>query len=218
MEAHEPYSYEVIKKFEDFYDYIYFKSIFNGEASEEAIIHYKNLYPLHAGTSVNCANKLIRKIMKSSQNSLIIVTSDHGNLIGERKKVSHSYYLDDSLVKVPFYVKYPSYVKPIVFNGVNSLISVYSLIRYVLYNENAFHERKFVLAESYGPQHSIKTITKFFPDMDKSELRKHYAHKVKIITSDRKSFIYNIDNAIVENSDSAIDIKNYQDILEIIKS
>jgi len=40
-------------------------------------------------------------------NSLIVVTSDHGQLLGEHNKISHGIFLYDELLKVPLLIKYP---------------------------------------------------------------------------------------------------------------
>jgi len=42
--------------------------------------------------------------------TLIIVTSDHGNHIGEYNRVYHGFYLSDELLRVPFYIRYPKTV------------------------------------------------------------------------------------------------------------
>lgn len=52
-------------------------------------------------------SKIIDK--KAFKNSLIIVTSDHGQLLGEYNKIGHGTYLYDELIKVPLFVKYPDY-------------------------------------------------------------------------------------------------------------
>ena len=45
------------------------------------------------------------------EDSLILVTSDHGQLLGEHGFIGHSVYLFDELVKVPLLIKYPSSTK-----------------------------------------------------------------------------------------------------------
>ncbi|AFL95042.1 hypothetical protein CL1_0837 [Thermococcus cleftensis] len=40
-------------------------------------------------------------------NSLIIVTSDHGQLLGEDNRIGHGAFLDDELIRVPLWIKYP---------------------------------------------------------------------------------------------------------------
>lgn len=41
-------------------------------------------------------------------NSLVIVTSDHGQLLGERGRGGHGVFLDDELIKVPFFIRVPN--------------------------------------------------------------------------------------------------------------
>ena len=44
-------------------------------------------------------------------NSLIIITSDHGQLLGEHGRIGHGAFLYDELLKVPLLIKYPEKYK-----------------------------------------------------------------------------------------------------------
>ncbi|MFA4662867.1 sulfatase-like hydrolase/transferase [Pyrococcus kukulkanii] len=44
-------------------------------------------------------------------NSLVIITSDHGQLLGEHNKVNHGTFLYDELIRVPLWIRYPWEIK-----------------------------------------------------------------------------------------------------------
>jgi membrane-anchored protein YejM (alkaline phosphatase superfamily) len=68
-------------------------------------------YPVHSSVAVSRLVNGIMALSKYFSNSVIIVTSDHGQLIGENFRYGHGYLLNDELLRVPLYVKYPFYVK-----------------------------------------------------------------------------------------------------------
>jgi hypothetical protein len=65
-------------------------------------------YPYHAERATRRAIELVSIILQKADrsNTLIIVTSDHGELLGDGG-LSHVYSLKDGNIRVPLYVKYP---------------------------------------------------------------------------------------------------------------
>jgi hypothetical protein len=196
MEAHEPYSNEVIgKDVYGKYDYNFLKSIFFGSAEDYMVKHYKQYYGLHADNAASCVLNIISELNKkvNVDDTLIIVTSDHGNHIGECNRVYHGFYLSDELLRVPFYIRYPKTVNKRIEIKENtiSLSSIYSIIKSIIYDEKLVIDNKFVISESYGPQHSLKTIKLYFKLTD-SEIRNYYTHKARI-SYKNKYLVYDID-------------------------
>jgi len=196
MEAHEPYSNEVIGKGAyGEYDYNFLRSVFFGSAEDYMVKHYKQYYGLHADNATSCVLNIISELSKkvNLDETLIIVTSDHGNHIGEYNRVYHGFYLSDELLRVPFYIRYPKSVNKGVEirENVFSLSSIYSIIKSMIYDEKLVIDNKFVISESYGPQHSLKTIKSYFKLTD-SEIRNYYTHRVRM-SYENKYLVYDLD-------------------------
>jgi len=65
-------------------------------------------YPQHAERATRRATELESTILQKADrsNTLIIVTADHGELLGD-DGAGHIYSLKDGNIRVPLYVKYP---------------------------------------------------------------------------------------------------------------
>ncbi len=91
-------------------------------------------------------------------NSLVIVTSDHGQLLGEHGRIGHGNFLYDELLRVPLFIKYPQWMSPTsdktsVGGSWISLTSLKSLITHVALGKIPSKKVLFsdtVFAESYG--------------------------------------------------------------------
>jgi len=64
-------------------------------------------------------------------NTLIILTSDHGQLLGEHGWIGHGVFLYDELVEVPLLVKYPRHMK-VDRKESNGLISLTAIPNFIL--------------------------------------------------------------------------------------
>ncbi|AIF70357.1 hypothetical protein PAP_09915 [Palaeococcus pacificus DY20341] len=94
------------------------------------------------------------------EDSLVVVVSDHGELIGERGKTLHGTFLYDELLRVPLMIKYPSSwdVEIEKREGYVSLTSLASFLIGLL--EGQVHSdgelySETVFAESYGVSNPI---------------------------------------------------------------
>lgn len=103
--------------------------------------------------------ELLMKILKQKnmfETSLIIVTSDHGQLLGEHGRIGHGTFLYDELLKVPLFIKYPKDSDIRLTKNVEEYISLTSLKSFILnFIENKITNddilySKTVFAESYG--------------------------------------------------------------------
>ena len=73
------------------------------------------------------------KELKIYDNTMIIITSDHGEFFGEHECWTHGYELYQEVLKVPLIIKYPSnYVKTGVYQERVSLVDIMPTILYVL--------------------------------------------------------------------------------------
>ena len=85
-------------------------------------------------------------------NSLVIITSDHGQLLGEHNWVGHGVFLFDELVKVPLLVKYPSDVELTPRRGHISLTSIPRLVLDIVQgraDDSSLYSAR-VFSESWG--------------------------------------------------------------------
>ena len=94
--------------------------------------------------------KLISTLKKAGKydNTMIIITSDHGQAINEHGYMLHSTYLYDELVRIPLIIKYPNGKKFEAKKGYQNLVYLPKLIKDVLddgddssvYSETTFSE------------------------------------------------------------------------------
>ena len=97
------------------------------------------------------------------EEAVIIVTSDHGEELGERGRVGHEYGLPQSLVHVPLFIKAP-YLGPGEFEPVMSIRSLYDYILQLaagnepLLTTIALADTFGIVAERYPSAHSMATL------------------------------------------------------------
>jgi len=89
--------------------------------------------------------------------SLIIVTSDHGQLLGENGRFGHGTFLDDELLSVPLLIKFPKdFDVKMVSKGTRKYISLVKLKSFILESikykqiNDAILYSDVVFSESYG--------------------------------------------------------------------
>jgi len=133
MEAHAPYTPKDLNEQLSFN--AYFNAVFMGKLSDEVVRIWQSNYPRHAADAVKRTVEIVEALKPYLGDSLVIVTSDHGELLGDGG-LGHGYFLRDGLLRVPLWVKWPSWVKPPRQVGpFVSLTQVPSIIRAVIDNE-----------------------------------------------------------------------------------
>ncbi len=123
MEVHEPYSrlenpQTLIKSFK--------RNLLTGELNFEQVLLWKQVYPKEVDYITERILEII-KILKYEDmfdNSIIIITSDHGQLLGEHGRIGHGTFLYDELLKVPLLVKFPKEYESHYPGGTRNLGSV----------------------------------------------------------------------------------------------
>ncbi|HID25303.1 MAG TPA: hypothetical protein EYP23_02415 [Thermoplasmata archaeon] len=87
--------------------------------------------------------------------SLVIITSDHGQLLGEDGRIGHGTFMDDELLSIPLFIRYPYKIK-ISKTKKDSWISLCRLYDLIFrfstghLESDYFLYSKTVFAESYG--------------------------------------------------------------------
>ncbi len=97
MEMHEPYE-------KTFYTDAYITKIVRGDVDEE---RWKTGYERAAIYLSKKLDRLLSILHSNYDNLLIIVTADHGQLLGENGLWSHGRFLHPILLRVPLYIRFP---------------------------------------------------------------------------------------------------------------
>lgn len=66
---------------------------------------WRRMYPKHAELAASRGVEVVSRFL--ANDPLVIVVSDHGQLLGEGGRYGHGFSLDEALLRVPFYVRLP---------------------------------------------------------------------------------------------------------------
>ncbi len=144
-------------------------------------------------------------------NSLLIITSDHGENIGEHNLMDHQYCLYDTLLKVPFIMRFPG-----IFEGgkrIGNIVQTTDIVPTMMELLSLQDQRllrgvqgesllkngnkRFAVSEYIAPQPPIEVISKRYPEGNFSKYNttltsmRSYEWKL-IVSSDNKDELYNI--------------------------
>jgi hypothetical protein len=181
MEAHEPY--------------------FWGENSGaiRAASDPRSAYGRHARLAIDRALDAVALLEK--HNPLIIVTSDHGQLLGEEGRYGHGTHLHNALLQVPFYVRYPTGVDPFLQEKpLISLLEIYKLITSIVSSTRTGLGSDYAFAESFGLMDEVSWQHR---RAQSERLSKLYAVRVKIY-SRGGSVLYNKTDDVVEKTEGGL--------------
>ncbi len=136
---------------------------FKESAVTESLINLWKKKYLEATYYLNRRLLDIMKILKKKgvfEDSLIVVVSDHGELIGEHGKILHGTFLYDELLRVPLMIKYPfswdvEIEKHKGYVSLSSLASfIIGLLKGQVHSDRELYSET-VFAESYGVSNPI---------------------------------------------------------------
>ncbi len=102
--------------------------------------------------------RLLRFLKGVYDETLIILTSDHGQALKEKNYYGHGIYLYDELVRVPMIVKYPKSANP-AKSGIYSLAGVYDMLKSASEGVFDWKGQEIALSETYGIQDSLEGIS-----------------------------------------------------------
>lgn len=134
---------------------------------------------------------------------LVVVTSDHGQLLGEGGRYGHGYFLDSELLRVPLYVKYPSGAEPVQQSGpMVSLAQLQSLMSWGVDGAPAKLGSTEAVAESFGPHFDLSP---YLPgDEGKAEFARMYVTRRRVY-SGTGSLVYDATGHSVESVEGDLD-------------
>jgi arylsulfatase A-like enzyme len=194
MEAHGPYTAKdmngqlTIRAF--------LEAVFFNRLDEEVTNLNRQNYPRHAAYATRRALEIIHALRGYLDRSLVIVTSDHGELLGDGG-IYHGYFLKDGLLRVPLWVRWSSWARPVKQEGAFvSLAQVPSIVRAAVNGEASSLGSDVVLAESFGPENGPERFYRE-GELPREAIKRAFSHRVRVYTR-RGSATYNVDSDDVE--------------------
>ncbi|AEA11514.1 sulfatase [Thermoproteus uzoniensis 768-20] len=177
MEAHSPYTRKDLVGRRQL-SYVG-EWLATGQVNPKALELWRN-YPLHAQEATKIAIEIVHQIKQKGNwdNTLVIITSDHGELLGDGG-LGHIYSLLDGNLRVPLYVKYPGKSKK-----QRGLLSLTEIPRIIDPNIDEIG-RSVVFAETHGIGDPEP-----FGKWKRYINSRHYHHKIRVISA-KRDFIYN---------------------------
>lgn len=131
------------------------------------------------------------KSMNEWDNTMIIVTSDHGQSLWENGFGGHGTFLYNELIKVPLLVKYPGNINSSVYNSLYSHVNLFQLIDRVSDgSKSALVSSEVTFSESFGILHNmiphIKSINPVLRKAIESKLNSLDYRRISAFKSDIK--------------------------------
>ena len=134
------------------------------------------------------------------ENTLLIITSDHGDELGEHNLLYHSLCLYDTILRVPLIIRYPEFFKRgAAIKEQVQLLDIFPTILDML----GLHEdmsdmdgrsflggsqREIAIAEYFGFHRTVERIKELFPGLNHDVLEK-YDRRLKVIRTNEHKFI-----------------------------
>jgi arylsulfatase A-like enzyme len=214
MELHEPYTkYELSHWNLSLEDLFGLKPI-----PPKVLAEIKYRYELATGQLDYTFGKLIQhlKDMGLYDDSLIIVTSDHGQAFRERNYYGHGLFLYDEIVELPLLMKFPRNRKLAAFNmeGYQTLTDVPKIVKEIIEDDMRpeMFTRRAVFSESFGIHQQ------FIP---KSKEKEVYEVRRKAIFKDGYKLTYNFTHDCIEEflfRKKSLDLDDHRHIVDALVS
>jgi len=190
MEAHGPYTVKDMNG--QLTLRAFFEAVFFNRLDEEVANLNRQNYPRHAAYATRRALEIIHALKDYLDRSLVIVTSDHGELLGDGG-ITHGYFLKDGLLRVPLWVRWPSWARPVKQEGAFvSLAQVPSIVRAAMNGETSSLGSDVVLAESFGSPYRPESFYRE-GELPREAIKRAFSHRVRVYTR-RGSATYNVDS------------------------
>lgn len=174
MEAHPPYTWD-----ERSSSSIQFDSITQRGCESEA--NWKSIYGQHSELAVSRGVEAVNALERFADTSVTIVASDHGQLLGENGRYDHGFFLDDVLVNVPLFARFPKSTNPPLMVGdYVSLSEIPRLVSHSVTGEKTRLGGEYAISESFGPIWDFTGFPK--SNEDSAKISVANASRVKIFS------------------------------------
>lgn len=187
----------------------------------------RNLYEAEVAIADEQVGEIVKILERHKvlDETLLIITSDHGENLGEHGMIDHLFSMHETTVHIPLIVRYPERFESGVING--DLVSLVDIVPTVLdvcglVDKDApadteqlslcspdRRRRQFVVAENDRPINGIELMKEQYPDFDASTID----HKWRMIRDDQYKLIWAVDKK-VELYDLANDRAEQIDLAE----
>ncbi|NJE04319.1 sulfatase-like hydrolase/transferase [Thermococcus sp. MV11] len=190
MEVHEPYSI-----FEGFTDAPVVNRLLGEEP--ELVEKWRKGYP----RQVEYLEKRLREMMETledrnlMENSVIVVTSDHGQLLGEDNRLGHGVFLDDELLRVPLLIKAPHEIGET--GGYVSLARIKPFILSQVEGKDFQLASEYALAESFGTHYPYPNL----PEEKLEAVKELEKYRIKLYHREGTA-VFNVDDWKLEGVES----------------
>ena len=226
MELHDPYTIGKGEFFSGEAKKMLSFLVGHTDISSSLLNEYMELYKHELFLLDQYVGKIIDKLKKDGvyDNTVIVITADHGQNFGEDHYYGHGILLSDSLVKVPLIIKPIEKSDPSISYKFQPLTNLFKfLVRcsegmvnpYLISDEIAY-------SESFGIQENYREMFKLNPVLiSKLESYDHrsiavYLKGIKVIVSVGKNE-FKIESIILHNKNNSLDESELEELNEQIK-
>ncbi len=178
MEVHEPYFRKPLLSMKLNLNQEHYRKTVDGNFLDNLWNAYRK--------EVGYIKEVLREIMDllkeagELDRSLIVVTSDHGQLLGEHDQLGHGTFLYDELIRVPLFIRYPSdgMLKEAKQKG--RYISLTSLYDLVSKGEEGYDEEHLFSEAAFSETYGISNIFKPTMDCERKKINRLERWKITI--------------------------------------
>jgi len=198
MEVHEPYFLN---------DKHPREVLLNNLKTDKLDRHYVHKWRKNYPKEVKYVTRKIVEIIKILKernlfdNSLIIVTSDHGQLLGEHGRINHGIFLYDELLKIPLLIKYPANTIIEIIQNKTKYVSLVKLKEFIIkLVQNKLEDDDILYSNTvFAESHGIHTdlTGKVYTEKEKKKLESFEKWKIAIYNEEFKG-IFNVKDWRVE--------------------
>jgi arylsulfatase A-like enzyme len=178
MEVHEPYFRIPVLSMKLNMN----KDLFEKTVDEGFIRKLEDAYDNEVKRISASIDDLMRTLEKDDflEDNLIIITSDHGQLLGEHDQLGHGTFLFDEVLRVPLFIRYPrGSLKKARKNrdGYISLTKLYDLILSMA-RKGSFDEEKLFSETVFAETHGISNVFEPTEDIEKEKVEQLERFKI----------------------------------------
>lgn len=165
----------------------------------------RELYAAEVAQADELAGRLLDALRQGGtiDDTLVIVTSDHGENLGEHGLIDHVNSMYDTTLRVPLLVRYPP--RFAAGSVVDDLVSLVDVVPTVLdacgltegldvtrsLGRRDRRRRRAVFAENARPLHGIERLRRYFPHFDATVID----HRLRVIRTERHKLIWKVGTA-----------------------
>jgi arylsulfatase A-like enzyme len=162
MEMHQPYRVDMPRLRLAMYSKLIFPNLFGyGRISPRKLARIRKEYYREASIVEKYLARFIRYLrgMGLYDNSMIVITGDHGQSLGENGFYGHGIYLYDEIIEVPLLIKYPRGRGIVPTQGYRSTVRIIDhILSTVDGGTEAMPTDDTVFSESYGITHNLSKV------------------------------------------------------------